>query len=111
MPYDDPEPEDPHELVGVVLPADAASVREMACTFAVEFAQMGFSRERILGLFRQPYYRGAHPALQALGEGEIERIVDESLRVWGARAYVVRDADEPARLAGTAGRRSLRVIR
>jgi hypothetical protein len=92
MPFEDPEPDDPHELVRVVLPADAGSVREMAAAFAEEFAQMGFPRERILALFARPFYRGAHAALSALGREEIERIVDETLRVFGGRRSVIRDA-------------------
>ncbi len=30
MPYNDPDPTDPNVLVGVVLPADAEAMREMA---------------------------------------------------------------------------------
>ena len=83
MPYDDPEPDDPHVLVGVSLPAGASATREMAETFSDEFAHMGFDRDAILRLFRTPFYAGAHAALQILGEAEVGRIVDESLRVFG----------------------------
>ena len=48
MPYDDPESDDPHELVGVELPGDETDTREMAAAFADEFAQLGFTREQIL---------------------------------------------------------------
>jgi hypothetical protein len=83
VPYDDPEPDDPHVLVGVSLPGDEAATREMAEAFADEFAQMGFGRERLLRLFSSPFYAGAHAALQLLGVAEVERIVEESLRVYG----------------------------
>ena len=85
MPYDDPEPDDPHELLGVVLPAEPGAVRAMAEAFADEFTQMGFDRERVLRLFRSPFYAGAHAALRVLGEAEVVRIVDESVRVFAAR--------------------------
>ena len=91
MPYDDPEPDDPHVLVGVSLPGDASATREMAEAFSDEFAQMGFDRDQILRLFRTPFYAGAHAALQLLGEPEVGSIVDESLRVFGTQRYVVRD--------------------
>jgi hypothetical protein len=94
MPYGDPEPEDPHVLVGVSLPADASATREMAHAFADEFAQMGFERERILALFRGPFYAGAHAALQILGEQEVGRLVGESLRVYGGRRIVIRDSED-----------------
>ena len=66
MPYDDPEPDDPHLLVGVSLPGDEAATREMAGAFADEFAQMGFDRERLLHLFTSPFYSGAHAARELL---------------------------------------------
>ena len=91
MPYDDPEPEDPHELVGVELPGDESVTREMAAAFANEFAQLGLSRPQILGLFRKAEYSGAHQAWRLLGEDEIARFVDESLAVWGRFTVVVTD--------------------
>jgi hypothetical protein len=92
MPYDDPEGDDPHELVGVVLPGDEASTREMASAF--EFAQLEWSREQIHGLFRNPAYAGAHGALQALGAEEIDRIVDEAVQLFGGFRVSVTEPDE-----------------
>jgi hypothetical protein len=92
MPYGDPEPDDPQVLVGVGLPADASATREMGAAFADEFAQLGFGRDRILALFRSRFYAGAHAALQVLGEAEVARLVDESLRVYGGRRIAIRDA-------------------
>ena len=91
MPYDDPEPDDPHELVGVELPGDRQSLRAMAEAFAEEFAALGFPEGRIRALFREPFYAGAHRALAALGEPEIDRIVSESVAVWGRLRVSVRD--------------------
>lgn len=92
MPYDDPEPDDPHELVGVSLPGDEATTREMARAFADEFAQMGFGRECLLQLFANPFYAGAHAARQLLGDAEISRIVDESVLVYGRGVCAIQDA-------------------
>ena len=91
MPYQDPEPDDPQELVGVELPGDETVTREMAAAFADEFAQLGLHRPQILALFRQPHYAGAHRALQLLGEEAIARIVDESLAVYGRFTWIVTD--------------------
>jgi hypothetical protein len=91
MPYGEPHPEDPHELRGVTVPGDAESMREMAYTFAEEFAALGFDQERLLRIFRLPGYAGAHRAYRALGEIEIQRIVRESLELWGRCRIVVRE--------------------
>ena len=86
MPWGDPEPTDPTVLVGVELPADVEATREMAWVFAEEFARMGFDAERILWLFRSPFYAGAHGALQVLGEPEVAAIIAECVAVWSRQA-------------------------
>ena len=91
MPYDDPEPDDPQELVGVELPGDESVTGGMAAAFADEFAQLGLGRAQILALYRKPFYSGAHQAWRLLGEDEIARVVDESLAVWGRFRVVVID--------------------
>ncbi len=91
MPYDDPEPDDPNMLVGVVLPGDEGCIRYMAETFADEFATLGYDEDRLFALFRQPFYAGAYRALQALGEPAIRSIIRESVAFWGTCRTVVQD--------------------
>jgi hypothetical protein len=114
MPYDDPEPDDPHLLVGVRLPGDETATREMAAAFADEFAQMGFDRDRLLRLFANPFYAGAYAGRQLLGDAEIVRIVEDSLRVYGGRRCAVEDTgedgDEPETPEALRGKRALRVL-
>ena len=86
MPYGEPDPTDPNVLVGVALPADIEATRDMAWVFSEEFARMGFDARRILGLFRSPFYAGAHQVLRLLGEAEVTTIVEECVGVWGAHA-------------------------
>ena len=83
MPYGEPDPTDPSVLVGVALPADREATRDMAWVFAEEFARMGLDAPWILGLFRSPFYAGAHGALQVLGEPEITAIIEECVGVLG----------------------------
>jgi hypothetical protein len=92
-----PEADDPMMLVGVSVPVDRDSVREMAATFAEEFAALGYGEDRLLNLFREPFYSGAHRAYQVLGEVEIRRIVREARGFWGGHRVTIRDA-EPAAL-------------
>jgi|SRR6188508_2421863 hypothetical protein len=91
MPYDDPDPSDPQELVGVSLPGDDEVTRAMAAAFADEFAQLGYTRDEILELFRAPFYAAIHRAWQLLGEAEIARMVGESVAVWSRVRTVVTD--------------------
>ena len=91
MPFKDPDPTDPNMLVGVLLPADAEATRDMAYVFAEEFARMGYTREQLLGLFKNPFYGGAHGAYRALGEEQTLSIIDECLGVWGNFRISVQD--------------------
>ena len=91
MPFKDPDPTDPNVLVGVMLPADAEATREMAYVFAEEFARLGYGREQLLWLFKNPFYGGVHGAYQALGETETLSIIDECLNVWGRLQIRVQD--------------------
>ena len=86
MPYREPDPSDPNVLIGVAVTADAESTRDMAWVFAEEFARLGYDARRILGLFRTPFYSGAHSAWRALGEAEVAAIVGQCVSVWGRHA-------------------------
>jgi len=83
MPYDEADPSDPNVLVGVVMPGESGSAREMAYVLAEEFARMGYDRAMILSMFRNPFYAGAHGPYATLGEGAVVTIVEECLNVWG----------------------------
>ncbi len=72
------EPEDPMALVGVRLqqgPNDQALV-EMARCFVEEYARMGWSGERIMRLFRNPFYRGPHQILRVKGEEFVRGLIE-----------------------------------
>jgi len=94
MPYGEPDPSDPSVLVGVEVPADAQAVRDMAWVFAEEFARLGLDRQRILGLFRSPFYAAAHQAVRVLGEAEVAAIIDQCASVWGPHAAPGASAKE-----------------
>jgi hypothetical protein len=91
MPLRDPDPTDPNMLVGVMLPADAEATRDMAYVIAEEFARLGYTREQLLSLFKNPFYGGAHGAYRTLGENETLSIIDECLSVWGDFRVSVQD--------------------
>jgi hypothetical protein len=75
MPYEEPEPEDPCELVGAIVPGSDEADEEMAECFIEEFAFLGFGEGRILWLFQQPAYRATYRLWVERGEGWVrERI-------------------------------------
>ena len=94
MPYDDPDGTDQTMLIGVEAPANEDSDAEMAYVFAEEFARMGFSEQRLLALFHQPFYAGAYRTLAVLGEERIRSIIRETLEIWGRFRPVIEDAPE-----------------
>ena len=95
MPFKDPDPTDPNMLIGVMLPADAEATREMAYVFAEELARMGYTREQLLWLFKNPFYGGAHGAYRAIGEQETLTIIDECLNIWGRFQVTIQDVSTP----------------
>ncbi len=72
------EPEDPLALVGVDLERgpDDEALTEMAWCFVEEYARMGWSGERILRLFRNPFYRGPHQILRMKGEDFVRSLIE-----------------------------------
>ncbi len=84
MPLDKPDPSDPMVLVGIDLPGDAESMRDMAYTFAEEFSRMAYTEAKLLRVFRSPFYRAAHEAYKTLGEQAIQQIIRECVQVWGS---------------------------
>ena len=101
MPFKDPDPTDPNVLVGVMLPADSEAMRDMAYVFAEEFARLGYTREQLLWLFKNPFYGGAHGAYRTLGENETLSIIDECINAWGNIQVTVQDVQtvQPLRSA------------
>jgi hypothetical protein len=85
MPFQDPDEEDPLELVGVELPATEDNVLEMIVCFAEEYARMGFNGEQILALFQNPAYPPAYQAMRQVGESKVRHIIAEALLIYGRR--------------------------
>lgn len=96
MPFDEPDSDDPFELVGMEVPAAGPdAVREMAVCFAEEFARMGWESGQILALFEDPAYGSAHAAYVAVGADGMREIVEEAVRPWRAGRAAARAAAGP----------------
>ena len=93
MPYDEADETDPMLLMGVEIETGQDSLLETARVFAEEFARMGFDEEKLLGLFRNPFYAAAHRAWLVLGEETVGALVREGVGAWGRIRLSDRDTD------------------
>ena len=82
MPKDECDPEDPMEFVAMSVPADAGTDARMAECFVEEFGQMGFDRERLLGMFANPLYAGTNRLYVTYGEAWVKDAIDRVLSRW-----------------------------
>lgn len=64
-------------LVGVGLERgpDDQALTEMAWCFVEEYARIGWSGDRILSLFRNPFYRGPHRILSLKGDEFVRDLI------------------------------------
>ena len=53
MPYSEPDPSDPHTLVGVGVPAGQEVHLDMAYVIAEEFTRLGFDEDRQIDLLQR----------------------------------------------------------
>lgn len=74
------EPDDPLTFTAVGYPVDdqEAADRAMARCFIEEFALMGWSAERVRGLFRSGSFAGTHGILERQGETFVDTLVAET---------------------------------
>jgi len=108
MPYDDPDPTDPMTLHGVAVDVeDDSAMRSMAECFVEEYVRLGFSKDMLWRVFRNPGYAGPNLAFRTLGEAFIANLIAEHLALRGPR----RAAAEGTVEEGPAGLIRLRVLK
>jgi hypothetical protein len=74
----EPEPDDPFELKGVILPAqDETPLRGMATCFVEEFARDGWSDEQLQAMFKNPFYRGPYLVWREKGDAYVDDVIRE----------------------------------
>lgn len=77
------EEDDPMEMIGVQLPNQTEEqLRDMALCFAEEFAREGWDRERLLKMFRTPFYQGPYMVWQQKGDDFVCSVIDEAIKMW-----------------------------
>lgn len=78
----DAEPDDPLALVGVPVPVDEATFDEMARCLVEEYVREGWSDERLMPLFRSPFYAGLHVIWRRRGEAWVHALIAEERLRW-----------------------------
>lgn len=71
------EQEDPYEMVAIAVSTGEDTTGEMARTFVEEFALMGFPPQRVMQLFKNPFYAGAHMVYEQRGEEFVRGLIAE----------------------------------
>ena len=71
------ELDDPMELQAHAVEGE---VRVLARCLIEEFAQLGYDRDGLLALFRDPNYRMMHMVLAAEGEEVVRGLIDQVMR-------------------------------
>ena len=83
MPKNEFDLEDPMERVGVELPVTSEeSVKEMALCFAEEFVREGWDEERLLWMFRNPFYQGPYLVWKQKGDEFIRSVIRSAMGMW-----------------------------
>jgi hypothetical protein len=71
------EEDDPMELRGTVVDDGGdQAMEEMGRTFVEELARMRWSREDIMTVFLDPFYRGPHTVFRAKGLAYVTVLID-----------------------------------
>jgi len=72
------EEDDPLAYVGAAAEPEEGRdhLEEMAVAFVDEFRRMGWTDERILALFRNPFYRGPYAVYAARGEAYVRALME-----------------------------------
>lgn len=79
----DIEPDDPLEMVGIELPGQSeAQLRDMALCFAEEFVREGYSEERLMRMFKNPFYQGPYLVWKQKGDDYVRVVIQEAIRMW-----------------------------
>ena len=76
------EADDPLELVAVAVAVDEATFDEMAACFVEEYVRDGWTDQRLLSLFRSPYYAGLHVIWLRRGEPWVRDLLARTRSRW-----------------------------
>lgn len=83
MPKHESSPADPMELVGVMLPTETDTLISMVECVIEEFVKIGWDEDRLIRLFRNPFYQGTHLLYRLKGEEYARHLIRTIRKQWG----------------------------
>jgi hypothetical protein len=82
MPKDGFDPEDPLELVGMVMPGQSGELEAMAECFIEEYVRLGWDEERLMPLFTNPMFLATHRIYRQKGEDYVRDLIRRVCAKW-----------------------------
>jgi hypothetical protein len=82
MPKDEFVPEDPMELVGVVLSGGPGQLEAMAEIIVEEYVRMGWDEARLMTLFTSPMFAATYRVYHHKGEAYVRELIQRCVRKW-----------------------------
>ncbi len=77
------EQDDPFEMIGMELPNQSEEqLRDMALCLAEEFIREGFSEEKLLNMFKNPFYQGPYLVWKQKGDDFVRAVIQEAVQMW-----------------------------
>ena len=75
-------PDDPMELVGMMLPAEAGELEAMAEALVEEYVRLGWSERRLMTLFVNPTFLATHNIFRQKGEAYVQSLIRRTQAKW-----------------------------
>ena len=82
MPHNDPDPEDPMALVGMVLPGEPGQLEAMAECIVNEYVRLGWNEPRLMTLFASPMFLATHRIYRQKGEDYVRDLIRKMCAKW-----------------------------
>jgi hypothetical protein len=103
MPYNEPESDDPLELVGMVMPGEPGQLEAMAECLVEEYVRLGWDARRLMTLFVNPLFMATHRIYRQKGEAYVRELIDRMCAKWGVfvRPSAAIQSAPTIRLGGT----------
>lgn len=77
------EADDPIEMIGIQLPNQTEEqLRDMALCFAEEFVREGWSKEKLIKMFKNPFYQGPYMVWRQKGDEYVESVINDAEKMW-----------------------------
>lgn len=83
MPYNEPESDDPMELVGMVMPGEPGQLEAMAECLVEEYVRLGWDAPRLMTLFVNPRFMATHRVYRQKGEAYMQELIERMCVKWG----------------------------